>query len=388
MAWAVSRLESWGNSVGMETFKEDFERENKMTVVLGGKVLVLDIDFSVDRSDPTKPRIDVKTLKTSYAVQGGTNDGSTSANMEGSASLDALLAGSIREFLIEVQKDLEEQDALEAERLGKVVAEYLKYLMMLDKLAAKKEENGGGIRWFADMDKLGAGVEQFAASEANIIASYVFQKYTDIMTTKRNLNASNLSLRSVPLDIFLRRAHALPLPYLTSPSITFLVHLSPLAYLSILRTAPSISPPSPSHLPKLDIPLVHIREHLCAHPQPAGVTTATLILEPSPYTERIAAYMEVNNGESEWPTFPLCQPEAQPTFPRILLPPQNSPPPPDEIFSWILDFTSSGKYPGVVMSQSRIREVESIMIPLDPRPVNVFDMDASGRRSWVDLLVR
>lgn len=173
MAWAVSRLESWGNSVGMETFKEDFERENKMTVVLGGKVLVLDIDFSVDRSDPTKPRIDVKTLKTSYAVQGGTNDGSTSANMEGSASLDALLAGSIREFLIEVQKDLEEQDALEAERLGKVVAEYLKYLMMLDKLAAKKEENGGGIRWFADMDKLGAAVEQFAASEANVIASYV-----------------------------------------------------------------------------------------------------------------------------------------------------------------------------------------------------------------------
>lgn len=158
----------------METFKEDLERENRMTVVLGGKVLVLDIDFSIHRaSDPLNPRIDIKSLKTSYAVPGAGVDGSATANTEGSASLDVLLAESIAAFLREVQKGAEKHDAIEAERLGKVVVGQLKYLMVLDKLAARKEEEGGGIRWFVDVDELGAGVEKFAAREADAIASYV-----------------------------------------------------------------------------------------------------------------------------------------------------------------------------------------------------------------------
>lgn len=157
----------------METFKE-MEREDRMTVVLGGKVLVVDIDFSIDRvSDPLKPQLDIKSLKTSYAVSGGALDGTTS-NKEGSASLDALLAESIRDFLREVHKATEEQNAIEAARLGNIILEQLKYLITLDKLAAKKEDENGGIRWFVDIDHLGASVEKFAAQEASAIASYVF----------------------------------------------------------------------------------------------------------------------------------------------------------------------------------------------------------------------
>lgn len=174
MDWIVSRLESWGTSVGMETFKDDLMRDGEWTVVLGGKLLVLDIDFSSGpTSDVKGPRIEVDRLKTSYAVPNAAIDGSITANTEGSTSLDELLAGSIRAFLHEVQKDPEVQDALEAERLGMVIVGHLKYLMMLDRLAARKEAAGGGIRWFVDVDELGVGVEKFAQSEADAVAAYV-----------------------------------------------------------------------------------------------------------------------------------------------------------------------------------------------------------------------
>lgn len=159
--------------MGMETFKEDLEREGRMTFVLGGKVLVLDIDLSVDRTlHPGSPRIDVKSLKTSYAIPNGAGgSGSATANTEGSASLDVFLATSIGAFLHEVQKDTDLLDAMHAERLGNAVAEQLEYLMMLDKVAAIKEEEGGGIRWFVDIDELGAKAEKFASREADVIAS-------------------------------------------------------------------------------------------------------------------------------------------------------------------------------------------------------------------------
>lgn len=174
MEWIVSRLQSWGTSVGMETFKDNLMRDGEWTVVLGGKLLVLDIDFSSGpTSDVKGPRIEVDRLKTSYAVPNTAIDGPITANTEGSASLDELLAGSIRAFLHEVQKDPEVQDALEAERLGMVIVGHLKYLMMLDKLAARKEDAGGGIRWFLNADELGVGVEKFAQSEADAIAAYV-----------------------------------------------------------------------------------------------------------------------------------------------------------------------------------------------------------------------
>jgi hypothetical protein len=172
MDWAVSRLEAWGTSVGMETFKDDLMRDGQWTVVLGGKVLVVDIDFFCDRvSDPKKPCISVEKLKTSYADPNNATDGSIHANTEGSASLSALLAGSISAFLKEIQRDPEARDALEAERLGNAVVKHLMYLMVLDKLAARKEEDGGGIRWFVDADRLGVGVEKFAGSEADAIAA-------------------------------------------------------------------------------------------------------------------------------------------------------------------------------------------------------------------------
>lgn len=53
---------------------------------------------------------------------------------------------------------------------------------------------------------------------------------------------------------------------------------------------------------------------------------------------------------------------------------------------WFLDFTDGGKCQGVVLSQSKMREIETIVNPLGAG----FDHDEDiilGSGSWVDLLV-
>ena len=50
----------------MEAFKEA-ETDGNITLILGGKVLVVDIEFSAHRSDRARPKLSVISLKTSYA---------------------------------------------------------------------------------------------------------------------------------------------------------------------------------------------------------------------------------------------------------------------------------------------------------------------------------
>ena len=57
--------------------------------------------------------------------------------------------------------------------------------------------------------------------------------------------------------------------------------------------------------------------------------------------------------------------------------------------TWILDFTHGGKHPGVVLSQSRMRDIELVVNPLSSMDqLNSNGMMSFGATSWVDLLVR
>lgn len=162
--WCISRLESWGAAAGMETFREE-SREGQITVMLAGKVLVVDVDFSVDRSDATNPKLGVTGVKTSYAV----TNGAVGTTMEGSASLDGFIADGLRRFLEEVEKPEDEQDPTEAARIGACAVRHLQYLMRLDKLALREGELG--LRWFNSMDRLALEVvEPFAVREAQAVA--------------------------------------------------------------------------------------------------------------------------------------------------------------------------------------------------------------------------
>lgn len=190
--------------------------------------------------------------------------------------------------------------------------------------------------------------------------------------------------------MFLTRAHALPLPYLTTPSISFLTYLSPAAYLSILRSSASIpfTTRDPSHkLPKVDVPLNHLRSRLASHPRPLGATVASLVLTPSSSVAFLPDSISMPTLASR-PTFPLL-PSGSDIDHEL---PHNSDLSPAALSSasqWVLDFTENGKYRGVVMSQSRMREIEFIVNPfsgmghMDNTPMMSF-----GTGSWLDLLVR
>ncbi|KAG5649445.1 hypothetical protein H0H81_003852 [Sphagnurus paluster] len=93
------------------------------------------------------------------------------------------------------------------------------------------------------------------------------------------------------------------------------------------------------------------------------------------------------------PTFPLflqgC--ELEHTFPRTIDLPGpaviSGQPSAATQYSWVLDFTNGGKNPGVVMSRSRMREIEVVVNPLGGIDTLNHVMMAFGAGSWVDLLL-
>lgn len=144
----------------MQVFKED----SGMTITLGGKVIVIDIKLAVGSTEQSKPILTVAGVKTSFAIA----NGSSGSPSSGSTSLDGFLMDAARAFLVEVQKDPEDQDAEEAARVGTRFAENLRYLMKLDQLAVQEGDNG--LRCFNASDLLGLEVERFATTEASAIS--------------------------------------------------------------------------------------------------------------------------------------------------------------------------------------------------------------------------
>ncbi|KAJ7590744.1 hypothetical protein C8J56DRAFT_541069 [Mycena floridula] len=362
--WCISRFESWGNEAGMEMFRD----EGSLSLVLGGKVLVIDVDFSIDKSNPLEPVLAVENVKTSYA------DASGLPNTDGSISLDAFLKQDMRNFCAEVQKEEESRNPVQAAKLGTIILDHLRYLVTLDRLAARKDD--GGIKWFVDLDQLCSVLENFAKDEAKVIAN-------------------SLSLPRAPLDIYLLRSHALPLPYLTFPSISLLVYLSPRAYLTLLRQISRYPhDESKDTLPKLDIPLPLLRLFL-ATPQ-KGATIATLSLTPPSPAPLFPASMSMPTLTSR-PTFALVPrgSELEHVFPHTADPSSSMAMDVSEDSSsllqhtWVLDFTDGGQNPGVVLSQSRMREIELVVNPLSSMDHlnGPMSMMSFGTGSWVDLLL-
>lgn len=187
------------------------------------------------------------------------------------------------------------------------------------------------------------------------------------------------------------RSHALPLPYLTSPSISFLTYISTQAYLSLLRSSPSPVQASSGSLP-IDIPLSHLRQQLSVYPRLRGTTIARLSLAPVS-NQSYPPSISMTSLDSR-PTFPLAPGvDVDHTFPQCV----NSDSLIDEAgttesssqHTWILDFTEAGKYSGVVMSQSRMRDIELVINPFSVmNQMNEVGMMSFGTGSWVDLLVR
>lgn len=161
--WCIEQLVSWGKSVGMESFRGDESREGSLTVVLGAKLLVIDVDFSIQRDDPSQPKLTVTNVKTSNALVTGNSNASTSAH------LDSFLADGIRDYCAEMQKDEDSRDSQRAAALRVCTIEHLRYLVLLDRLSIRKDN--GGMRWFTDIDDICPTLNELAKNEAQACAA-------------------------------------------------------------------------------------------------------------------------------------------------------------------------------------------------------------------------
>ncbi|KAF9230027.1 hypothetical protein BU15DRAFT_84151 [Melanogaster broomeanus] len=297
---------------------------------MAGKVLVLDID--VDGG---------VVVKTSFAVGNNIANGTPAA-----PDLDAFLAREIarwfdaakRASLAAVYSPEAEDPSMEAAHHGLDVQDHLCYLMMLDALAVAEGERG--IRWFT---------EPFSAAKHFISA----QKSTEP--------------KSLPLDKILTQ-HALPLLYLNTPSLSFLVWLSPLTYLRLLRTSPVGELRTGTG--STDIPSAHLMSSLSK--QSDGATIASLKLITSPETF----------GVSSPPDFQTTTP-----FPISLhiLGSSNSTDPPVTSAGTGLgsmgSFGSVGPVPGINMGQLGFNG-----FMMGPPRIQSIGPNGSGG-SWVDLLL-
>jgi hypothetical protein len=142
---------------------ESFREEGSSTVVLGGKVLVVDVDFVTEREDPLNPILKVSSVKSSNALVPGNSNSPTST------LTDSFLADSIERYCVEMQKREDCRDVALASMLRNNVLDNLRYLMVIDGLANRKEY--GGLRWFTDIDELCPTLNGLATSEAEVIAS-------------------------------------------------------------------------------------------------------------------------------------------------------------------------------------------------------------------------
>ncbi|KIJ67853.1 hypothetical protein HYDPIDRAFT_37449 [Hydnomerulius pinastri MD-312] len=294
-----SRLAEWGRAEGMEAFIDNSGVLATTTVVLAGKVLVLDID--VDGG---------VVVKTSFAVGNNVSSGTSSA-----PDLDAFLAREIARWADAARRALTaavstpdaEDPSVEAARYGRAIQEHLRYLMMLDSLAVTEGERG--IRWF--MEPVNAAQHFFRTP---------------------NLAAGS---KSQPLDKTLSQ-RALPITYLNTPSLSFLVWLSPLAYLRLLRSLPIEQPSTTSG--STDIPMLHLTSSLSE--KSGGATIASLKLIPSSDAFGVPSLSDAQN-DYIFPDTPSR--------------------------TWVLDFnrpSTAQSFPansGVVMSQNRMRAIQNVI---------------------------
>ncbi|TFL03692.1 hypothetical protein BDV98DRAFT_396960 [Pterulicium gracile] len=286
--------------------------------------MVLDIVFQ--KGD----KLEAVSVSTSYATQGDP------ASV--SPLLDSLMLQLVRSFLAVTLH--EDADPWKAARLGEVISAQFRDLFLLDSLASQ-QTNGGGSMWFTHTKTVDEIASELAKTEAQAVSS--------------SLNATHASL-----DVFLLRSHALPLPFLASVFMSFLVHLSPRAYLQLKRSSSASDGP-------WDIPTSSLTSFLSAHPRPPGTVCAELKLVKR--TQDAAADFHMGSTR---PSISQDVPTDH-TFPTV------------ENYSWTLDFTGNGDpRKGVVTCQSRLKEIETVVhgSGLDVLPGASF-----GASSWVDLLL-
>ena len=152
--------------------------------------------------------------------------------------------------------------------------------------------------------------------------------------------------------------------------------------------------PDHASWPQFDIPQMQVR-HYVSKGGAEGMTAATLRLvrcdypslvpaEVMPFTERPTFALSPGKAESEY-AFPTVEsaPEADDPMGEAVAASGQ------ERYQWVLDFTDGGRSDGVVMSQTRMRDLELLINPESgiDASLDTVGIVAFAEGSWVDLLV-
>ena len=178
--------------------------------------------------------------------------------------------------------------------------------------------------------------------------------------------------------------------------MSFLTYLSPLAYLTLLHDSKGQEQKeTDDSFPPLDLTLQQLRLRLTHLNK--GVTIATLSLENLSEAHLYPSSMAMPNVTTR-PTFPLVPAvsELDHNFPQfgdnfsVAVDSHDSNNTFSGPYTWVLDFTHGGKRPGVVTSQSRMKEIELVVNPLGGNDGlnGVSEMLSFSAVGWIDLLVR
>ncbi|ELU45125.1 hypothetical protein AG1IA_00846 [Rhizoctonia solani AG-1 IA] len=352
----LSRAEIWAKSAKMEVYQSDENGQNTLTCA--GSAVVLDLTFEKSVAGADHHSIRLVSLKSSYPTTSESAPVTQPPN-----TVEDLLGADITAYINEVTR--EGADATKAAQLAWRVMAHIRYIMLLDSQAAQEAKNGGtGARWFAEVGILSPKVIDLACQEAAGLAS-------------------QLGAPKAPLDIFLRRAHAFPLINLNSPSISFLIGMTPISYLSLLKASTNhVENPPSDPQPNIDIPNNLLRRFVAQHPTPPGITTCNLIVVSG----------NQSNSEPIHPTPPRV-----PYFPLLgvsSMPSQSHAfPLPDGDSSWVLDFGAKG----LVMRRSAMQALVQALGHVGDIDVTLSGMGfmnlgmglISGENpGWVSMLVR
>ncbi|CAE7085672.1 unnamed protein product [Rhizoctonia solani] len=315
------RVEKWAKGAKMEVYQSDENGQNALTCA--GSAVVLDLMFEKSAIGTDRPMIRLASLKTSYPTSK-----ESAPVTQPLATVEDLLGTDITAYVNEVLSD--DADATKAAELAWRVMAHIQYIMFLDAQAAREAVAGEtGARWFAEVGVLSPKVTDLACQES---ASLSRQVNFSIAIYPRSYDSSQLRTNKAPLDIFLRRAHALPLVNLNSPSVSFLIGMTPISYLSLLKASPNhIENPTSDPQPNIDIPISLLRRFVAQHPTPPGITTCNLI---------IVSGNQPSSGSVHH------SPPRVPYFPLLGVPSVSSQshafPLPGGDGSWVLDFGAKG----------------------------------------------
>jgi hypothetical protein len=152
----------------MECFKDPHpgeEGHDLVTIVFGGKVLVIDIVLKVSNLPTIVPRLQLVSVKSTLAA----SQAQSESHLLSAETIDKLLYDCLEKYVAECQKPPLVQDSIYARVLANTFKKHLQHLSELDRFTVVKELGDSlkvdGVSWLEEVGMIGRTYEQFSQQE-------------------------------------------------------------------------------------------------------------------------------------------------------------------------------------------------------------------------------